>query len=257
MSPTLPRTAALLSCIFTAGLVATPAMAQEEGFGDEGFYLSTTIAADFANSGEFDGIQAPVAGAPGTAGDPAAVAVDYDTGFSVRGAVGYEFKRGLFIKNLVPRVELEFEYAENDVDDGSFNGTDQIFGGEITRYAVSVSVYNDIRWAADQKFVPFFGSGLGIGVVEADIASAPAAGGTAIPEFLVTGDESSFTTHSSIGAAYEINEKIDVFVEGRYTDYRNGTFQRLFVGDGSGSFTADVEGDTEIFSAGLGLRVRF
>jgi opacity protein-like surface antigen len=240
-----------------AFILAAPANAQESGLGNEGFYVALSGSADFANSGEFDGVQTPATGVPGTAGSPASVAVDYDTGYAIRGAIGYEFKKGLLIDNLVPRAEIEFEYGENDVGSGAFNAGNQSFSGGISRYAVKASLYNDIRWAADQAFIPYFGGGIGIGVVDADIAYFPNNGTASAPTFGVQGSATTFTTHSAIGATYKLTDQIEIFGEGRYTDYGDGAFQRVFVANSTAEFSADLEGDSEVFAIGAGLRFRF
>jgi len=257
MTKLLVQTALSATIMLALGAAAPASAQQDDAYGEEGLYLSLSAAADFPNSGEFDGVQAPDPGVPGASGDPASVSVDYETGFNVRGAVGYEFDRGVLFKNLVPRIEVEFEYGENDVSSGTFNGGNQTFGGDITRYAVKASFYNDIRWSKDQTFIPYFGTGLGIGVVDTNITYFPNNGIATAPTFAVSGSSTSFTTHSAIGATIKLGPQLELFGEGRYTDYRNGDFERIFVGDGSGGFNADLQGDTETFSLGAGIRYRF
>jgi len=254
--PKLPVVILSSSLVFSGLAFSSSAFAQNaDGRGDEGFYITAGGGLEFFNDSDFDGVQDPVAGVPGVAGAPANVDVDYNSGFSFRGGIGYEFKKGVLIKNLVPRVEVEFAYAEANVGSGSFNGGDQTFVGDIDRYAISAALYSDIRWSDNQKIIPYFGGGVGVGVVDADVGYFPAT--ATAPTFQVDGSSSDFSTFSAIGLTVKATDRFDVFLEGRYTRTSSGDFERQFIGDGSGNFSADLSDDTESFGVGLGARFRF
>jgi len=152
---------------------------------------------------------------------------------------------------------VEFEYSEANVGGGTFNGGNQIFDGNINRYGVRASLYSDIRWAKNQKIIPYFGGGIGISVVDANVNYFPNNGIATAPTFSVQGDSTQFSTHSAIGLTVKASDRFDIFAEGRYTRVSSGNFQRVFVGDGSGNFSADLSDDTESFGLGLGVRARF
>ncbi len=232
------------------------AHAQSANDRQEGFYLSASAAAEFLNDSDFTGTQNPAAGVPGVAGAPANVNVEYDTGFAVRGAVGYQFKNGL-IPFLKPRVEVEVSYAEADVDGGAFNGGNQTFGGSVNRFTATAALYNDIVWSPNQKVIPYFGSGIGIGVVDADINYFPNNGVATAPTFEVDGKPTGLLTFNAIGATVKASKRFDIFAEGRYTKVYRRDFTRSFVGGGGNGFNANLRDDTESFGVGLGVRAKF
>lgn len=250
----LPTTA--LIGVIASLVIAGQAQAQTENGRKEGFYLSATAGADFLNDSDFSGTQNPEPGVPGVAGAPADVNVGYDTGFAIRGAVGYKLKQGL-ISFLKPRFELEVGYSESDVSGGSFNGGSQSFGGDLSKLTVTAAAYSDIVWSANQQVTPYFGSGIGIGVVDADINYFPNNGVATAPTFGVQGNRTGLVTFNAIGATVKASEKFDIFAEGRYTKVRSRNFDRRFIAGGADGFNARLRDDTESFGVGIGVRAKF
>ncbi|MEP3225032.1 MAG: hypothetical protein ABJO01_03580 [Parasphingorhabdus sp.] len=244
--------AGLAGCMFFSVQVH----AQTENDRKEGFYLSASAAAEFLNDSDFAGTQSPAAGVPGVAGAPANVNVEYDTGFAIRGAIGYQFKNGL-IPFLKPRAEVEVSYAEADVDGGAFNAGNQSFGGNINRFTATAALYNDIVWSPNQKVIPYFGSGIGIGVVDADINYFPNNGIATAPTFAVDGNPTGLVTFNAVGATVKASKRFDIFAEGRYTKVYRRDFTRNFVAGGNTGFNANLRDDTESFGIGLGVRAKF
>lgn len=240
----------------TSFAIAGQAQAQTGHERKEGFYLSATAAADFLNDSDFVGTQNPDPGVPGVAGAPANVNVGYDTGFAIRGAVGYQLKQGL-ISFLKPRFELEVGYAESDVSGGSFNGGSQNFDGDLNKLTVTAATYSDVVWSANQKIIPYIGSGIGIGVVDANISYFPNDGVATAPTFGVQGSRTSLVTFNAIGATVKASDKFDIFAEGRYTNVRRRNFDRRFIAGGADGFNALVRDDTESFGVGIGVRAKF
>lgn len=235
-------------------LHAAPALANNGE--DAGIYLSGKVGAEFLNDSDFIGVQAPEAGVPGMAGAPANVEVDFDTGFSINGAIGYDFDDGL-IKFLHTRIELEAGYIETDVGGGVFNGGNQIFGGDISNFTVTAGFQTDIIWSDKQKVVPYFGGGIGIAVVDANINYFPNNGIATAPTFGVFGSDTGFVSRNQIGVAVKASDRFDIFAEARYTRTGDLDFERRFVAGGADGFSADVEDDIESFGVGIGLRARF
>ena len=242
--------------VVTSLAIAGQAQAQTKNDRKEGFYLSATAGADFLNDSDFTGTQNPDPGVPGTAGAPADVNVGYDTGFALRGAVGYQLKQGL-ISFLKPRLELEVGYAQSDVSGGSFNGGTQSFSGDLSKLTVTAAAYSDIIWSDNQSIVPYFGSGIGIAVVDADIGYFPAGGAATAPTFGVRGSPTGLVTFNAIGATVKASERFDVFAEGRYTNVRRRNFDRRFIAGGADGFSARLRDDTESFGVGIGVRAKF
>lgn len=242
--------------IATGFALTAPVQAQTESERKEGFYLSATAGADFLNDSDFVGVQDPDIGVPGVTGAPANVNVGYETGFAIRGAVGYKLKKGL-ISFLKPRFELEVGYSESNVSGGSFNGGNQNFGGDLSKLTVTAAAYNDVIWSENQKVIPYFGSGIGIGVVDANITYFPNNGVATAPTFGVQGNRTGLVTFNAIGATVKASDKFDIFAEGRYTNVRRRNFDRRFIADGADGFNARLRDDTESFGVGIGVRAKF
>lgn len=245
-----------LTGIAASFVLVAPVQAQTDEERKEGFYLSATAGADFLNDSDFAGTQNPEAGVPGVVGAPANVNVGYDTGFAIRGAVGYQLKQGL-ISFLKPRFELEVGYSESDVSGGSFNGGNQSFGGDLSKLTVTAAAYSDIVWSANQKIIPYFGSGIGIGVVDANINYFPNNGVATAPTFGVQGNRTGLVTFNAVGATVKASKTFDIFAEGRYTKVRSRNFDRRFIAGGADGFSARLRDDTESFGVGIGVRAKF
>jgi len=250
-----PTLTAVIPATFIAIMMSTPAMAQESE-DESGVYVSLSGGVEFFTDSDFLGIQNPEAGVPGAAGAPAVVDVDFETGYNIRGAIGYEFSRG-FISFLKPSVELEVGYAEADVSSGVFNGGNQSFGGDINVVTVQANYNSDIIFSDKQKITPYFGGGLGIGVVDTNIVYFPNNGIATAPTFGVFGTSTQFSINNRIGLKAKVSDNIDIFAEGRYTRISSGDFERRFIAGGADGFSADVSSDTDTFSLGIGLRSRF
>ena len=246
---------AVVTSSFLAIMIGTTAFAQESD-GNSGVYIQVSGGFEFFSDSEFIGIQNPDMGVPGMAGAPAVAEIDFDTGYNVRGAIGYEFSNG-FVSFLKPSVELEVGFAEADVGGGIFNGGNQTFGGDINVVTIQANYNSDIIFSDNQTITPYFGGGLGVGIVDSNIVYFPNNGIASAPTFGVFGSSTQFSTNSRIGLKAKLSDTIDIFAEGRYTRISSGDFERRFVAGGANGFNADVSGDTDSFSLGVGLRKRF
>ena len=262
-----------LSAVFLCSIMLAPAYAQEgdanneeerveDGnpdrgpYADSGVYVTLSGGAEFFQDSNFFGIQQPDANVPGVTGAPAFVNVDYDTGYNVRGGIGYKLSRG-FIGFLIPSFELEVGYAEADVGSGDFNGGNQIFIGDINVTTIQFNYNSDLIFKDGQKIIPYFGGGLGVGIVDTNIAYFPNNGIATAPTFDIEGSSTDFVVNNRLGVKTKLSKNLDIFLEGRYTRVSSGDFERRFVGGGADGFNAALEGDTDSFSLGLGLKARF
>lgn len=242
----------------------SPAYAQEAEYeeieeakkSDSGIYVSVSAAAAFFSDANFFGIQNPDAGVPGIPLEPAFIDVDFDTGYNVRGAIGYEFSEG-FIPNFKPSLEVEFGYSEADVNSGTFNGGDQSFSGDTAVYTIQLNYNNDIILSPNQSVTPYIGGGIGVAVVDNNIAYFPNNGVVTSPTFGVFGNRTEFVSTSRVGLKTKLSNGFDIFLEGRYTQVSQSDFERRFIANGSDGFNANVESDTDIFALGIGMRSRF
>ncbi len=223
---------------------------------DGGLYLSGFVGAGFPNDANFSGQQDPALGSPGTAGAAADISASFDNDVYFGGAVGYRLPYK-FLTYLQPRVELEVSYLDTDVDGGAFNDGDQIFGGSQESLYIFVNSFTDIIWSEDQAIIPYFGGGIGIGVIDNDITYFPNNGIAAAPTFGVQGQDTGLASHTTLGVSIPVNDKLEVYGEGRYLLTLDVDDERRFIGGGGEIFNADVDDNLDGFSLTLGLRFKF
>ncbi len=236
--------------------IAAPIAAQANDVDPEGgLYVSVQAGVTSPSDDSFNGIQAPVAASPGAPGAPASVELEFDEDFVGTIAVGYRLPKLVF-GIFQPSVELEYSYAEAGIDGGSFNGGDQTFSGENEVNTFSINYQSDIRWSDDQKLIPFFGGGIGIADVDAEVGYFPNNGVATSPTFALTGSSTEFTYQSNIGLQYVLTDRIELQGRVRYQRIDGVNLERRFVGGGADAFNANVSGDYETVSFLAGVRVR-
>lgn len=241
---------------------STPAAAQglfDFEPAESGFYVSGFGGGNFRPDSLFTGVSNPAPGVPGptgVAGAPIAVNLDYDVGFKAGGAVGAQlpFK---YWSVFHPRLEVEVSYARLAVNEGSFNGGDQIFDGDQSTLFVFLNNYSDIRWTENQRLIPYIGGGAGVAFVRSDVNYFPVGAATPGATFAVNGRDTAFATHAAVGVSAPFSGGAEAFVEGRYTRIYSASLQRQFVGGGSDLFVADISDGLNEVTAMAGLRWRF
>lgn len=217
-----------------------------------GFYVSGFVGGSFPSDADFEGTQDPADGVPGTEGASAAVEADLDSDVFYGASVGAKlpFK---YWKYFQPRLELEVSYQENDVSGGSFNGGNQDFSGFQSTLFVTVNNYSDFIWKEDQRIVPYFGGGLGFGVVDNGILYGPA--DSAAPTFGVVEEDTGFATISALGVTAKVTDKFDIYTEGRYYKIYGIDADRSFLANDG--FSAALDDDPDGFTWTVGTRYNF
>lgn len=244
------------------GVFSVSVSAQAEGLfnfepAESDFYIAGFGGASFVSGSLFTGTSDPVAGVPGptgTAGTPLNVDVDYDTGFTIGGAVGYQLPF-TYWNIFHPRVEVEVSYIDNGVSAGSFNGGTQTFEGDQSAVLVYFNNYTDLKFSEDQRFVPYVGGGLGAAFLDANIGYFP--GTATAPVFAVEGSDTAFVTHGALGATFKLTDNLDFYSEGRYFRVYGANFDRNFIGGGGNLFSGEVDDDVTGFTVTTGVRLRF
>jgi opacity protein-like surface antigen len=201
-----------------------------------GAYASGFVGISFPSDADFEGTQAPAAGVPGAVG------------------VRLPFK---YWKYFQPRIELEISRSESDVSAGNFNGGNQNFSGDqsVTYYLINNS--SDIIWRENQKIVPYFGGGIGIGDFDTNIQYFPNNGIATAPTFAVQNSGSGFATVSTLGATFKATDRFDIYAEGRYLKTYGVDAERRFIAGTNNGFSADVDDDPDGFTLTVGTRVNF
>lgn len=257
MRPLNIRTISILSAATAAVALPNAALAQNsDGEEEGGFYISLQAGVNSSSDESFEGTQAPVAPSPGVAGAPANVEVELNEDFVGTVAVGYRFPKrvlGLF----QPSLELEYSYAESGVTGGNFNGGDQSFDGEFDINTFSLNYVSEVRWSDSQRIVPFFGGGVGIADVDADVTYFPNNGIATAPTFTLTGSDTGFSYQANVGVLFELTDQIDLQTSVRYQDVTGLDYDRTFVGGGNSAFNSRLEGGFETVSFLGGIRYRF
>jgi len=246
-----------IALIALASLMMTPAA--HAGIFDTdpakgGFYVSGFVGGGFPSDASFNGVQAPETGVPGAAGAPADIDADIgsDVFYGASAGAKLPFK---YWKYFQPRLELEVSYLENDVEGGSFNGGNQNFSGFQSTLFITLNNYSDIIWKEDQKIIPYFGGGLGAGVVDSGILYGPAA--ATAPTFGVIGEDTGLATISALGVTAKVTDQIDIYTEGRYYKIYGIDAERRFIAGDNDGFSADVDDDPSGFTLTVGTRFNF
>lgn len=249
--------ARISSAILVSGLAtALPATAFAQDARDEGFYVAVKGGVTSPTDEDFDGIQAPEGLAPGVAGDPAVVDLEYDEDFTFAGTVGYRFDKRIF-GILQPSLEFEYSYASPEISGGSFNGGDQIVSGEVDINTFTINYRSDIRWSDNQRVIPYTSGGIGVAEFDADISYFPNNGVATAPTFSLSGEDTGFVLHSTLGVSFRVTDKIDLETSVRYQRITGIDLERRFIGAGGNDFSADLGGRYETFSAFAGVRYNF
>ena len=232
-------TAALLAGSALALALSTGASAQTS---DGDYYVSGFAGLAFQSGNS----NTPVSGSLATPinGNTSAIELDYQSGFTLGGTIGYKLPEGI-LSGL--RLELEASYREGDVSD-SIENTDGFFG-DTSSFGVLANVIYDFDFLESNLFTPYIGVGVGLGGVESDVfinstLDGDQFGGATRTQFLYQG---------IAGVSFPISEGFEFFVDGRY--YSAGDVEFDLV-DAAGAETP-FDSDYDIFSVQAGIRFSF
>lgn len=180
-------------------------------------------------------------------GAPESVNTDQRAGYTLGGAVGYEFNYARF-GQFTPRAELELSYSRSKVDDIFFSGNgpakENNVSGEISTVTGFANVYLDYN--TDTFFTPYAGVGLGAGRVNFDFVYGP--------NVRVNQSDEGIAAQAIIGGSFDITDAIALDVDARYQRIFDVSSQRI---NGAGALTGIVNGDVDTFALTTGLRLSF
>ncbi len=225
--------AAIAAVFFATGASAGQLM--QSNSSRAGPYVSISGGGVFADDSEFTG---PLG----------QTEFEYDTGYTISGALGYRLPTRIF-GFIQPRVEIEVGYIDADIDGSNlvFTGGGETIGDQsaVTLYLNS---YADLRFSDNQRLVPYIGGGAGAAFLDFD-ASQAFSGGSLGP--IASADETVFAGHAAVGATYELTDRLELFGEGRY--FRFSNVDVAF----SGPTTTRDDGRIDGYTASAGVRWRF
>ena len=122
------------------------------------------------------------------------VSLDFDTGFSVLGALGYAFGNGL-------AVEIESGYTEVDGAELHYRGFYTDVDGEFRQ----VPILANVVYTADVTDHVSFYIGAGAGIIWSD-AQVDSIGGLELGRFGDVEDEWNFAAQAKAGVAFKLSE---------------------------------------------------
>lgn len=166
----------------------------------EGFYVSGHAGAVFLNESD------------NTDQSGVSVPTDFDTGFGVGGALGYDFPNNF-------RVEVEITYRESDVDTVDVSevvGLGDLDGsGDVSVIAFMANVYYEID--IDQPVTPYIGVGIGAAVVSANDVALATTAPPSIPGLQLTDDDDTvFAYQVIVGIGYDVTENLTLTLDYRF-----------------------------------------
>ncbi|MDH3565866.1 MAG: porin family protein [Desulfobacteraceae bacterium] len=156
----------------------------------EGLYVSGNIGFAMASDSDITDSTEPVT-----------LTMEYDTGWALGGALGYDFNRF--------RVEGEISYQTNDIDKVSILGFPFAANGDVSSLAFLINGYFD--FVNDSAFTPYISAGLGYAQIDLNDFNVAGSG-----ESDYSDDDSVFAYQVGLGVGYAVTEKVTIDVKYRY-----------------------------------------
>lgn len=169
------------------------------------------------------------------------VAVDFNTGFNVGGAIGYKWNN-LNLGFVTPRTELEFSYFDNGVGGINFSGNGPaaeavISGSDVSAFTLFTNLYFD--YDNDSRITPYVGGGIGVAFTDLNIAYNAA-------NLNLSDSDTNFAWHVGAGASIDVTDSLSFFADARYQQIVNASSVRNIgavpvpAGGGAGIFEDDL-----------------
>jgi len=133
--------------------------------------------------------------------EPVTLTMEYDTGWALGGALGYDFNRF--------RVEGEISYQTNDIDKVGAMGVSLAASGDVSSLAFLINGYFD--FVNDSAFTPYITAGLGYAQIDLNDFNVAGSG-----ESDYSDDDSVFAYQVGLGVGYAVTEKVTIDVKYRY-----------------------------------------
>ena len=216
--------------VLAAAVVMSPVLAAAEGFYVSG-HAGAVFLSESDNTDEL-GVDLPS---------------DFDPGFGVGGAVGYDF-----VNNF--RVEGEITYRQSDVDTVDLSGVGgpgEVEGsGDVSALAFMANAFYEVKGTS--AFTFYVGAGVGVAVVSFnDFAlESPLLSGFGGP--LADDDDTVFAYQGIVGIGYEVSEAVTLTLDYRYFATQDAELDIDPV-SGPGTF----EGEYQSHNVMLGARFSF
>jgi opacity protein-like surface antigen len=172
-------------------------------------------------------------------GDSGTFNLEFDPGYLAGVTVGYDL-RDNYPKIGKGRVEIEFAYRSNDLDQVEFADSDMDAGGEATVFSVMLNTFGEYRETT--PWIPYVGAGIGwarISLKDVDISRGP----------LVDDEDNRFAFQFGAGLGYELSPHFALDLGYRYFAVLEPEFR-----DAQGE---EFESEYRTHQIHLGVRVTF
>lgn len=136
--------------------------------------------------------------------DDSGAKAEFDDGYTLRGAVGYDSGDVSDLGKY--RVEAELSYTENDGDSGSALGVTLPINGNVEQLGIMANFYWDFIPGGSLR--PYIGVGLGAVDTEVDVT---------VGGINVTGSETEVAYQGMLGLTYHMNQNWALDVGYRHT----------------------------------------
>jgi len=163
--------------------------------------------------------------------------VQSDTGFNVGGAVGTRFLEHF-------RAEVNLGYRRNDVTNISIQGGDSDGKGTISMLSVLTNAYAEYDF--DLGVIPYFGLGVGYGLVRIDANNRP-------DTIQMDSDDNAFLWNVMVGASVPFSDVTTFSLGYRYMATEDLNFRADIAGIGGRQVDSEYDAHELVF----GIRYSF
>lgn len=206
----------------TSTSISVAAQSREDG----GYYVSGFAGLAFQSGNT----NTPLNGPAGN------LELDYDSGYSIGGSVGYKLPASSLFSSF--RLELEASYREGDIEETDFSDRD----GDTSSFGVLANVLYDFDSIASDFFVPYIGVGAGLAGVESDaFVDLPDTAGLFVTQQFGGSTRTQFVYQGIIGATFPISESFDLFIDGRYYSAGSVEFDLVAPDNSETPFNSDYD----------------
>ena len=209
-----------------------------ESFDESRFYVSAFAGATFIDDIVLSGL---------VGGNPQTVELDFDTGFTLGGAIGHSY--GEITDGIGLRAEIELSYSESDIDQIFFSGNGPAaevnVAGDFSTTNLFVNALFDLNTLGNDTITPYVGGGIGVAFSDLDAVYGPGV--------VLDSSQENLALQAIIGASIAATDKTDLFVEGRYTRVFNFETPRLAP---TGALTGVIEDDIDTYGINAGFRFK-
>lgn len=207
-------------------------------FDESRFYVSAFAGANFIDDVVLRGL---------VGGNPQTVELDFDTGYTIGGAIGYNY--GIIGNNVGLRAELELSYSDSNIDQIFFSGNGPAaevnVDGDFTSTNLFVNALFDLPELGNDLITPYAGAGIGVAFTDLNAIYGPGV--------VLDSSDENFAAQAIIGATVRATEDVDLFVEGRYSRIFDVETPRFAP---TGALTGVIEDDVDTFGVNVGFRFK-